>query len=208
MAQHIHSETSPEHAPPRADEHHSRFETLLGISSRYVGLLTAWIATSGSLFFSEVLGWTPCVLCWYQRILMYPLALIYAIGILRRDNGMHHYILPFSLLGACVSTYHYLLVKTDWLPPPPCTVGIPCTVEYLNWFGFINIPFLALTAFLIISFMAIASTLSSLEDANVTELAGEEGDGVAGSVLRWTNAAVFVIIGIVVGTFVIAGRTF
>jgi len=126
---------------------------LVAAAGRHIALLVACVAMAGSLFFSEVLRWPPCVLCWYQRILMYPLALILAIGILRRDRGLHLYVLPFSLLGACVSLYHYVLTKTDWLPPPACTSGIPCTVDYLNWFGFINIPFLALIAFLIISVM-------------------------------------------------------
>ncbi|HSH79865.1 MAG TPA: disulfide oxidoreductase [Herpetosiphonaceae bacterium] len=128
---------------------------LVGAAGRHVALLIACVAMVGSLFFSEVLRWPPCLLCWYQRILMYPLTLILAIGILRRDRGLHLYVLPFSLFGACVSLYHYLLTKTDWLPPPPCTSGIPCTVDYLDWFGFINIPFLALTAFLIISVMLV-----------------------------------------------------
>jgi len=126
---------------------------LLGASSRHIALFAAWVAISGSLFFSEVLGWRPCVLCWYQRILMYPLAIVLGIGIIRRDRGLHLYVLPFSIAGMGVSLYHYLLIKTDWLPPPACAVDVPCTVDYLNWFGFINIPFLALTAFLIISCM-------------------------------------------------------
>jgi disulfide bond formation protein DsbB len=127
----------------------------LGAASGHIALLAAWIATCGSLFFSEVLGWQPCLLCWYQRILMYPLAILLAIGIIRRDRGLHIYVLPFSIAGIGVSLYHYLLLKTDWLPPPPCTVGVPCTVDYLDWLGFINIPFLALTAFLIITCMML-----------------------------------------------------
>jgi disulfide bond formation protein DsbB len=126
---------------------------LLGAGSRHIALLAAWLATAGSLFFSEALGWRPCVLCWYQRILMYPLAVVLAVGIVRRDRGLHLYVLPFSIAGMGVSLYHYLLIKTDWFLPPACAVDIPCTVDYLNWFGFINIPFLALTAFLIISCM-------------------------------------------------------
>ena len=125
----------------------------LGAASRHIALLAAWTAMCGSLFMSEVLGWLPCVMCWYQRILMYPLAIILAVGILRRDRGVHFYVLPFSLVGICVSLYHYLLIKTSWFPPPPCVAGIPCTVDYLDWFGFINVPFLALVAFLIISVM-------------------------------------------------------
>src|SRR4028119_818395 len=71
----------------------------LGLVSRHIALLAAWIAMCGSLFFSEVLGWVPCVLCWYQRILMYPLALLLAIGIIRRDRGLYIYVLPFSIAG-------------------------------------------------------------------------------------------------------------
>lgn len=132
---------------------------LLELCSRHVALLAAWIALCGSLFLSEVIGWPPCMLCWYQRILMYPLALILAIGIWRRDQGLHLYVLPFSILGAATSLYHYLLIKTAWFPPPACSAGIPCTVDYLNWFGFINIPFLALMAFLIITCMMAAWAL-------------------------------------------------
>ncbi|EFO79182.1 disulfide bond formation protein DsbB [Oscillochloris trichoides DG-6] len=133
---------------------------IFGHLSRYVALLAAWLALGGSLFFSEVLGWVPCTLCWYQRILMYPLSLVIAIGILRRDDGLPHYVLPFALPGAGVSLYHYLLIKTDWFPPPPCQAGVPCTVDYLDLFGFINIPFLALTAFLLIALMMLVSRLA------------------------------------------------
>jgi disulfide bond formation protein DsbB len=180
---------------------------LLGRSSRYIAMLAAWIATCGSLFFSEVLGWLPCVLCWYQRILMYPLALIIAVGILRRDERWYWYVLPFSTLGAGVSLYHYLLVKTDWLPPPPCVDGIPCTVEYLNVFGFINIPFLALTAFLIISFMAVASALNTTADAD-TDCVGAKDQIDLPAARRRMGAplAVFSIITAVIAAFVVAAR--
>lgn len=142
--------------------------TALGEISRYVALLAACLATGGSLFFSEVLGWIPCTLCWYQRILMYPLTVLLAVGIIRRDNGLHGYTLPFSLVGASVSLYHYLLIKTDWFPPPPCRAGVPCTVDYLDLLGFINIPFLALNAFLIITLMMVVTWLSpATESANV-----------------------------------------
>ena len=189
-------------AVQESDSATDRLAASIGISSRYIALLTAWVAMCGSLFFSEVLHWTPCVLCWYQRILMYPLAVIIAIGILRRDSRLHLYVLPFSLFGACVSLYHYLLVKTDWLPPPPCTAGIPCTVDYLDWFGFINIPFLALTAFLIISLMLVASTLYPFEDASDARATE------AASYQRWAieKAAVFAIIGLVVVVFVVGSR--
>lgn len=124
---------------------------LIGGALRHIALLAAWIATCGSLFLSEVLGWVPCLLCWYQRFLMYPLSIILLVSILRRSRRVHLYVLPLSISGACVSLYHYLLIKTDWLPPPPCTVGVRCDEDYIDKFGFINTPFMALIAFLIIT---------------------------------------------------------
>jgi disulfide bond formation protein DsbB len=149
-------------APPAA------FGAVAGWGSRYLALLAACLATGGSLFFSEVLGWIPCTLCWYQRIAMYPLVGIIAVGLLRHDRGLPLLVLPFSLGGGSISLYHYLLIKTDWFPPPPCRAGVPCTVDYIDIFGFINIPFLALTAFLIITLMmAVAWLAPATESANV-----------------------------------------
>jgi disulfide bond formation protein DsbB len=122
---------------------------------RHIALLAAMIATCGSLFFSEVLGWIPCELCWYQRILMYPLTAILTVGILRGDRKVYLYALPFALLGIGVSLYHYLVVMLV-VPPPACTGAIPCAFDYINIPGvlsFVKVPFLALTAFSIISIM-------------------------------------------------------
>ena len=126
-------------------------------ATRYVALLAAMIATCGSLYFSEVLGWLPCELCWIQRILMYPLTVILAVGILRNDRGMYWYALPLSLTGMGFSLYHYLEVL-QVIPPSPCQGGVPCSIDYLTPiltgpFSFIKIPFLALVAFAIISVM-------------------------------------------------------
>lgn len=133
-----------------------RFSYWLDRSSLYIALLAAWIAMLGSLYFSEVAHYVPCTLCWYQRILMYPLALILAVGLLRRDENTPFLVLPFSVLGIGVSTYHVLLEKTDWFSSAAtCQVGVPCTVIWINWFGFLTIPFLALIAFLIITVMMI-----------------------------------------------------
>lgn len=161
---------------------------------RYFALLVAWVAMAGSLFFSDVLLYPPCLLCWYQRILMYPLTVLIAIGILRRDKGLHLYILPFSLIGITTSLYHYLLIKTRWLPPPPCVNGIPCDVDYINWLGFINIPFMALTAFIFISISMIISTVQGTPQVPVT------------SPLWRRLALVGGIIALVVGSFMAGAR--
>ncbi|MEI7771242.1 MAG: disulfide bond formation protein B [Chloroflexales bacterium] len=130
---------------------------LITVSCRHIALLAAVIATCGSLFFSEALHWLPCQLCWYQRILMYPLTVILTVGILRRDRGLHWYALPLSLAGMGVSTYHYLEVMR-LIEPAPCSGVVPCSVDYLTPIltgplSFVKIPFLALVAFTIISVM-------------------------------------------------------
>lgn len=132
-----------------------------GSLALYVALLAAWTAMLGSLYFSEVRGFVPCALCWYQRILMYPLAGLIAFGILRRDWHLPFLVLPFSLLGQAVSTYHYLIQKTTIFGgPTACAAGVPCTTIYINWLGFITIPFLAMIAFLIITIAMLTAYYS------------------------------------------------
>jgi disulfide bond formation protein DsbB/cytochrome c5 len=183
------------------------FYTALGRNSRYVALLVAWIATCGSLFFSEVLGWVPCLLCWYQRILMYPLALVLAVGLLRRDKGIHKYALVLSIPGACVSLFHYLDQKTDLVRAlVPCTVGVPCSADYLNAFGgVVTIPFLALIAFLIITFCMVASRLGSEPDADA-DVASTTSEKQPGRIA--TALPVFVIIAAVVIAYLISGASY
>lgn len=170
---------------------------LLNASSRHIALLVACVATAGSLYFSEGLGLVPCVLCWYQRILMYPLVLIIAVGIVRDDRNLPAYVFPLSLFGLGMSLYHYLLTKTSWLPPPACQAGgVPCSIEYFNWLGFINIPFLALTAFAIISIMMGASILADHgPDAQDRALRSQRllSSGVALTIVALTVLAILFI---------------
>lgn len=114
-------------------------------------LAVAWVAMLGSLYFSEVRGFVPCELCWYQRILMYPLALIMLVGVLRQDASLPGYVLPFSVLGMGVSGYHYLIQLEVFGQANACAVGVPCSLRYVNYGGFVTIPFMALTAFVLIT---------------------------------------------------------
>ncbi|WP_251549765.1 disulfide oxidoreductase [Neobacillus muris] len=119
-------------------------------------LLLAWIAsiaaTLGSLYFSEVMHFIPCTLCWYQRIFMYPLAIILGIAAYRNDTGIYRYVLPLSIIGMMISGYHTLLQKIPYLRQfEMCTSGVPCSQDYINWLGFITIPILAFAAFTIIT---------------------------------------------------------
>ena len=117
----------------------------------YVILLQAGIAMAGSLFFSEVMNLPPCVLCWYQRIALYPIVILTAIGIIRNDRKTYISVLALALPGLAISIYHNLLY---WKILPesvaPCTLGVSCTTKFFEWFGFITIPFMGLVAFTVI----------------------------------------------------------
>ena len=118
----------------------------------YAVWVTALVATAGSLFFSEVMELPPCVLCWYQRIAMYPLVLIVGAGIVARETHWKLYALPLSLAGLVISIYHNLLYY-GVIPESiaPCKQGISCTTVQIEWLGFITIPLMALTAFVIVN---------------------------------------------------------
>jgi disulfide bond formation protein DsbB len=117
----------------------------------YLALAPALAALLGSLYYSEVAGFIPCTLCWYQRILMYPLTLIILVGIFKHDEYLPNYVLPFSILGMGVSTYHYLIEKGVLEQSTACSAGVPCNVVWVNYLGFITIAFMALTAFIMIT---------------------------------------------------------
>jgi disulfide bond formation protein DsbB len=118
------------------------------------GVAIAWIvamlATLGSLFFSEVAHYDPCRLCWYQRIAMYPLAIILGVATIRHDDGIRIYGQVLAAIGAGIAAYHLAL---EWIPAldtGACGTGPACTIVWFRTFGFISLPFLALSAFLLI----------------------------------------------------------
>ncbi|MFC3040673.1 disulfide oxidoreductase [Virgibacillus xinjiangensis] len=111
------------------------------------------VATAGSLFYSEVMGYTPCMLCWVQRIFMYPLILIYGTAIWKRDTMIALPGLMLSGIGMLVSIYHYLVQNLPALQEAGEGCGpVACNLKYVNYFGFVTIPFLAGTAFILIFF--------------------------------------------------------
>ena len=123
----------------------------------YIVWIVALIATGVSLFFSEVMDLPPCVLCWYQRIAMYPLVVIVAVGIVLGDRRWKWYALPLALAGFAISVYHNLLYY-GLIPESitPCTEGISCTSRQIEWLGFITIPLMALVSFsLVLIFLFI-----------------------------------------------------
>lgn len=123
----------------------------IGSTIVFLCFVTALIATLGSLFFSEVMQFIPCSMCWYQRIFMYPLVIIFLLGLLYPDDKLFKYSVGLVLVGLAIAIYHNLLMFGIISESAvPCVQGVPCSTEYINWFGFITIPFLSLIAYSII----------------------------------------------------------
>ncbi|HEY7254959.1 MAG TPA: disulfide bond formation protein B [Methylomirabilota bacterium] len=123
--------------------------------------VVAAIATGGSLFYSQVLHFIPCEFCWFQRILMYPLSILTLLIALRGDNRAARYLLLLPIVGAGTSIYHILIERHVITEPQACTInGGGCTINWIfkEDFGYLTIPELALTAFLLlIGFLVLAS---------------------------------------------------
>ncbi len=131
----------------------------------YIAWITALASMAGSLYFSEILHFPPCILCWYQRIAMYPLVLIIGIGIVKKDKHLYNYVLPLSLIGDAIAFYHNLLYY-KFIPDSlaPCISGVSCTTKFIELFGFVTIPFLSLLSFVVITVaMLIYKKLNHVE---------------------------------------------
>lgn len=134
--------------------------SLLGDQPGWTLLFAAWVvvasATLGSLFFSEVMGVPVCVLCWYQRIAMYPLALVLALGLFPYDPRVVRYAGALAGLGWIVAMFHVLLVA-GIIPEgvQPCVQGIPCSETHIALLGFLSIPVMSLLAFSVVGLMLV-----------------------------------------------------
>jgi len=121
--------------------------------------LVALIASLGALYYSEIMALEPCVLCWYQRIAMFPLVLILAVGAYSEDAGSVKYALPLAVAGWWVAFYHCLLYG-GFIPQglQPCGKGASCAAQKLEIAGFITIPLMSLAAFSLIVLLLLAAT--------------------------------------------------
>ena len=116
------------------------------------GCAVAVTAVAGSLYFSEIRHFEPCLLCWYQRILMYPLAVIMGFALITRVSVMAWLVLGAAVVGQAVAAYHVLLQKTSWFSSATtCGTGPSCAIPYIDWFGIVTIPMLSLMAFMLIA---------------------------------------------------------
>ena len=121
-------------------------------NSNWTILFLCWLlvsaSTATSLFFSNVMDFPPCILCWYQRICLFPLVLILAVGLFPLDKRVVRYALPLAVAGWLTALYHNLLYS-GVIPESiqPCSQGVSCTEKYIDLFGFITIPMLSLLGF-------------------------------------------------------------
>lgn len=123
---------------------------LLAGRAIWLAWVVALVATVGSLIYSEVIHFEPCRLCWFQRIAMYPMAIVLLVGAIRREYQVKYYALPLALIGLAISIYHYLIQTFPSLEGGSCGV-IACSARYVDIFGFISIPFMAGTGFMVIA---------------------------------------------------------
>lgn len=127
--------------------------------------VTALVASTGSLYLSEVVGFVPCLFCWYQRIAMYPLVLVLGVAMVRGDASVWRYAMPLSVVGALIAAYHVTIQLQPSLDVGACTAGASCTGRYLNIFGFVSIPVMAGMGFLLVT--ALLALVRLLEKAEV-----------------------------------------
>jgi disulfide bond formation protein DsbB len=125
----------------------------------------ATVATGGSLLLSEVAGYVPCVLCWYQRIAMYPLVVVLGVASLRRDHQVWRTAVPIATIGAGIAIWHIAIERFPTLGSDVCDPAAPCALRWVEEFGFLTIPTMALIAFVAIGVLSLAARPRHVRDA-------------------------------------------
>ena len=134
----------------------ARVRAAVAPDALWLAFLVALVATSGSLYLSEVAHFVPCKLCWYQRIAMYPLVPVLGIAAWRRDRGIAPYAATVATAGGLVSTYHVVLERFPSLESGICDPSNPCTLIWVQRFGYLTIPAMAWSAFALIVVLVVA----------------------------------------------------
>jgi len=127
----------------------------------YISFIITLFGVVGSLYVSEVLHIAPCDLCWYQRIFMFSIPILSAVSILKSDTNIKFHIQTLALLGFCISIYQYVIQKTG-TKSAFCSLDADCSTIHFELFGFITMPLLAGTAFLLVFLSGFAVKNSSI----------------------------------------------
>lgn len=127
--------------------------------ARILAFIVALTAMLGSLFYSEVAKFTPCILCWYQRILMYPQTILIGMGILKKDKDVADYAIGFSVVGGLIALYHYWIQVggSEIIPCSAVGYSVSCSNRFSLEYGYISIPMMSLTAFTAIILLMVTS---------------------------------------------------
>ena len=133
-----------------------------------LALLVAAVTTAGSLWLSYGAGFTPCNLCWYQRIAAYPLVPILAVAAFSGDRLVRRYVLPLCGIGAAISVFHILVERFPWLEESDglCDPNNPCALRWIEEFGFLTIPMMALSAFVLIALLMAHTHVNDPEEGD------------------------------------------
>ena len=159
------------------DERAGRLGAAIGDSSTWLAFLVAATCTLGSLYFSEIAEFTPCRLCWFQRIAMYPLSVVLLVGAIRRDPAVRWYAGPLAAIGAGVSAYHTLIEWRPALDTGACeATGPSCTDVWFRQFGFLSLATMALVGFLTILTLLFVRFPATQDEADVSELVGSTSE--------------------------------
>ncbi len=116
-----------------------------------LGFLVTLVAMLGSLVYSDIIGYPPCLFCWYARILLYPQVLLYGIASYKKDSSVTQYTFPLTLIGLCLAVYHYITESIQYSPLPCSAGGVSCLTRYVYEWGFVTIPFMVLATLLLLT---------------------------------------------------------
>ena len=140
--------------------------SFLGRNSLLLGFLVSLAAMGGSLFYSEVVGFPPCVLCWWQRVFIYPQAVLFALALWKRDLGVFLYSGTLSTMAGVVALYHSYVYWGGKSLLPCTALGGACDKIYVMEFGYITIPTMSLTVVLYLLLIAWINRLYKNENRN------------------------------------------
>ena len=131
--------------------------TQIGPQALALAAVVALVCTAGSLYLSEVANFPPCRLCWFQRVGMYPLVVLLGLAAVRRDRSIRPYAATLAVLGGLVSVWHLLVERYPTLEGSSCDPLNPCSIKWVERFGYLTIPGMALSGFaLIVALLAVA----------------------------------------------------
>ncbi|MFA5890014.1 MAG: disulfide bond formation protein B [Actinomycetota bacterium] len=155
---------------PAVAEVGARLRDSLSGSALALAWSVAAVSMAGSLYYSEIAHIPPCLLCWYQRIAMYPLAIILGIAAIKKDVGIRIYALVLAGVGTIIATYHYQLERFPDQTSIACRLDTPCSTTTIWKFHYVSFPFMAISGFLVIAvLLMIARAPQELEGDDVDD---------------------------------------